>query len=352
MLDAEKKQKEQEKQIVKFHKKLGVYGMPQTVINNATLNFAKSCKYGWGEIFLTEEQENDVDFMIEIFKSNKALVNEYYIPKALKDDPKFVLQYLKLKAGKERDMQSSYAMPSKLSEYDFHRMISGFGIRKNPEFLNMFAREFPECNILALIDRIVDENVVFHEEKEDFDRLASGLTKDVYISGARHFGAKFVKYMQKENPYYMEALMTGIETDGFESLACLPTESIWENRDLIVLAAKVGGAEGLRDYFLESLNPYQSRDYMCHGELHSYNYTEFEFYPLRKALIEDEALFASIPVSEEEKAKLRDEVAKETKEFYESVKPYDQRGLVPSKNGGAQVAEKPAAVQTQKKEGK
>ena len=148
--------------------------------------------------------------------------------------------------------------------------------------------------------------------------------------------------------------MTAIEKDGFKSLAYLPKEMIWENRDLIVLASKHDHSDGLKRYFSNTLSPRQERDYFCHGELHTNTYMEYEFYPLRKALIEDDALFDAIDAPEATKNELRAEIAKKTKEFYEQVKPYEERGLVTSKNGAEKSVVQRIAqnIQNSKKDSK
>ena len=81
---------------------------------------------------------------------------------------------------------------------------------------------------------------------------------------------------------------------------------------------------------------------------------EYEFYPLRKALIEDDALFDAIDAPEATKNELRAEIAKKTKEFYEQVKPYEERGLVTSKNGAEKSVVQRIAqnIQNSKKDSK
>ena len=115
--------------------------------------------------------------------------------------------------------------------------------------------------------------------------------------------------------------MTGIEKDGFDSLAYLPRDMIVENRDLIVLAAKVGGMEGLRKHFLSNLSPDKEHFYMCHGEPHISNYTDLKYWPIRDALNKDDALFDAIDLPEADKKALREEVTKKTEAFYEEIKP-------------------------------
>ena len=59
MTDEEKRAKEREKKIGRFQKELGVFGEPEYVVRKAVLEFAKTCNYGWGEMFFNEAQEKD-----------------------------------------------------------------------------------------------------------------------------------------------------------------------------------------------------------------------------------------------------------------------------------------------------
>lgn len=333
MTDEEKRAKEREKKIGRFQKELGVFGEPEYVVRKAVLEFAKTCNYGWGEMFLTEAQEKDAEFMLQIFGANEALLNQYYIPRELKSDERFVIGYLKLVYARELDFKKRNNIDKSLKTYEYYNFLKDFPIRTNIEFLTLFARTFPECNIMEVVDKITDENYMFGEGQKMFDQFGAILAKDVCISQARRHGYKFVRHIPSDNPNYLEIMMTGIEKDGFKSLAYLPKEMIWENRDLIVLASKHDHSDGLRRYFSNTLSPRQERDYFCHGELHTNTYMEYEFYPLRKALIEDDALFDAIDAPEATKNELRAEIAKKTKEFYEQVKPYEERGLVTPKNG-------------------
>ncbi len=330
MTDEEKRAKEREKRIERFQKGLGVFGASEDIKRKAILEWVKTVKNYWGETFLTEEQENDAGFILQIVKTNEEFINYWLISKSLKNDTKFVLEFLEL-AYKKNKIQG------RSDYFGYYSELKHFPIRQNLEFLIEFARKFPDCNFAGILSRVVSEHYSYTEREKAFDGLMSKLPKDVCISQARQHGHKFVRHVSRENPNYLEIMMTGIESDGFKSLACLPKEKIWENRDLIALASKHDNFEGLKRYFLGTLSPHQERDYVSHEEFHSYSYTEFELYPLRKALIEDDMLFDSIESPKADKDKLRAYIAKETREFYEQVKPYEERGLVASKGNKDQT---------------
>ena len=134
MTDEEKRAKEREKKIGRFQKELGVFGEPEYVVRKAVLEFAKTCNYGWGEMFLTEAQEKDAEFMLQIFGANEALLNQYYIPRELKSDERFVIGYLKLVYARELDFKKRNNIDKSLKTYEYYNFLKDFPIRTNIEF--------------------------------------------------------------------------------------------------------------------------------------------------------------------------------------------------------------------------
>jgi len=344
MTEAEKRKVELEKQVVKFHKKLGVHKKSQSEIDAAVLEFAKTSECVWGEIFLTEAQTNNADFMLRLFKSNIRLVNFYYFPGQFRNNTEFVLSFLELYFEKEKQI---YKNITELGTYEYKNAIDKLGLQNDKEFLVKFAERFPECNIMEVVSRLVGDGMSFLTPREErmkaLNESIQELPKHVIISQMRRFGVKALRYLPNDNPLFQEAVITGIECDGFKSLATLQRDMIYENRSLIVLAAKKDGIEGLEKYFYNTLSPRRSDSYMCHGELHEDSHYEFEYYPLRKALIEDDSLFDAMGLPKEKTDKLRAYVREDTDKFYARIRPYAENRAAHTEN---------AAHQTNKTDGK
>ncbi len=344
--EVEKRKKMKEKQLKKFYKSLKLNkNATEKEIDEAVLRFAKTCKYGWGDLVLSERQKADRKFMLDLFSSNYALVESSKVPKAFQNDQDFVLEFLKL--NEKKILNSSYNKSKKVDGYEYRNMLKGFELSSNPEFLARFAETFPDCNFLSVFSDIAKDKLcvygtLFGEDREKYNQMFAELPRALVISQARHWGRKALKYLPSQNPNFIEAVITGIECDGFESLSCLPKEMIYKNRALIAVAAnsyeqKDDAINGLKRYLDITLSPVRDS-----GE---WSFLDVSYFPLRKAIIKDDSLFESINLPEEIKTALRVSVSnKDAKEFYDKICPYDERKTEVEKK--PEQSEKPAQEQT------
>ncbi len=295
--ELEENKKIEEKQIKEFHKSLGLKGRTtQSEINKAVLRFAKTCRGGWSEIFLNEEQKRDKKFLFALYKTNKMLVNPFYIPEAFRKDQSFVLKFLELYVQAQQSLSDNSSRA--ITNYQYRSMLENFQLRFEPEFLEKFAEVFPDCNLFAVISGMrSSRNTSTDAERKKCDKAALNISRQITLSQARRFGSEALKYIPSDHSNYIEAILAGIECDGFRALSCLPLEMIYENRALIAVAAnsyeqKIDAVKGLKNYFENTIS-------VIRKEVKNWCYKDVRYFPLRQAIIKDDSLFESINLPEE-----------------------------------------------------
>lgn len=127
-----------DKYLKKFHKrlKIGEFTFP-TEIDEAVLKFAKTTKKPW-EIALTEDQLNDKEFLLNLYKTNSSTTAWFKPSKKLQQDTNFMFEFFKITY--DLNLQTRPKWPWNF-DYSIRECQDAI---KNPAFVEKITQEYPQ----------------------------------------------------------------------------------------------------------------------------------------------------------------------------------------------------------------
>lgn len=228
------------------------------VINSKILQYLQKPKASlFDEVIFTEEQENDVNFMLGVVD---ALYKKHY-------DEGF-------KKG-EKDLEEN-ALWETISNLV---LSSNDIILGNSEFLKKFIKKYNNINIIKLLS--------FYYHGDKFKNILINIPEENICSQAKIFGSDMLYYLPKDLPQFVKAVASGVECDGFKSVELLDISQVVENIELIINAYHKDGLGCLANYLLNTLNPNRNTVYMCHGEPHDKIAYDEEYAEVQQTLLND-----------------------------------------------------------------
>ncbi len=256
-----KNQKRNERLVKKTLKKAKVQkGASLEEIKKSLLTYAKNVK----DIYVLrfdEELMKDPNFILGLCKANSGFISNYRyrVKENFQDNIDFMVDFVKLIYYRDRyenERFNFYCLVDALQDYKI--------AMSNPEFVVKIAEEFPQTNIVELLNKSLfgySDYRLMHNgaDLETYKKCLSGLPLELLCKQAKEFGWKYLELIPKDIPNYYKIVRAGIEKDGFKSLCQLGFSKLLKNKNLIVRAYKKDGIDGLTNFLTKTLSPRRER---------------------------------------------------------------------------------------------
>ncbi len=248
-----KNNQRKEKAILKLNKKLKITSKTsQEEINAKYLEYVKTAPYV-GDVFLTDVQYNDPDFMLAFYKANTQSLLYKTPTDTLQQNQDFMIEYYKLRYQQEFEREQHFGGTVELSS-----IINRYQpLLRKTEFIEKLATVFPEYNTLEEVYKAMCSIIIGrHMAEKDYLNLVSNLPTEFLSSQAEKFGGYALAYIPKNHPKFDDFVKAGIECDNFESLVQLDINKVLDNKDLIIKAYENSGdVRRLTKYLTHDLDP-------------------------------------------------------------------------------------------------
>ena len=280
----EKLKRKEEKEIIRTLKKAKVPKYAdQKVTEDKLIEYAsKASLLKFYEMKFSKELLNNPEFVKRLYQSNTFAFDRFppsrLNPEFTKDID-FMVNYLKsaLKASNWKTLRIF------LDDYD--------NLIESKEFLQRIPTDFPRVVISELIKDTFEHKTDFNNNKDEYlkkqKQILESLPIELLCDQAREFGSRAISNIPKDLKGFKEIVSAGIENDKFNSLEQLDINDIINSKDLIMKSAKLTSEGELVRYIIHGLSPNRNKYYMCHGELHSYDYYDENYARVQEALVND-----------------------------------------------------------------
>lgn len=291
-----KAQKAHEKAIKKTLKRARVpKNATKEQIEAYLIHYVKNDKLDYYSLRFTDEQLANPNFLLSLYRANNKLTN-FIIPnpnnEELQNNIDFMIEYIKLRH--QWDMENSFSKESywaatrlRWAIQDYTKAIS------NPEFIQKLVETFPNLPIIPIIQESLVKNTVYtissKEAEQDWNNYKECLSKlpiELLYEQVKQHGHNILNLIPKDIPNYTQLVSAGVEADGFKALNKVDISQVLQNKHLVMKAYEKDGSQGLTEY-LQSLTPYRTQHYMCHGELHDYQTFDERYIKLKLELMAD-----------------------------------------------------------------
>jgi len=253
-----------------FHKKIGIdHRCTPEEIDQKTLEYVKNTKNKrlLFEVYLTDKQYENCDFLLELYQANPFMAIIKQPREEQERNVNFMVEYLKVVFAEYQTdpLSGVQTIEDCLSKRCFEQVL------RDPAFLEKLSKELPEENVVKYISKI-QYDLYEYPPRNRVEEMCSKLSKEFFQEQISRFGAGALKHLPPKMLKDTELISFGIQYDGFDSLKFLDIESVLDNKNLIMQAAKHDGSRALNDYIDNIISPNRKDRYWCHGELHEDRY--------------------------------------------------------------------------------